>query len=342
MTDKIRLNGQWLTWLLVAGAPAVWAQAPANQTVVRDIPGIVKAGTPIVVIKNGLAGADDPIGLPDGSVLFTEPNASRVLKLRKDGTLSTFLENTYGGLGMSLDLSERLIQATSEDGHTGVAVIDPPARRAILAETYNGLPFNRPNDLIADKKGGVYVTDPGLNGDQRAALERRHGANALASRLPPAVYYIPSGGNPIRIAEGIERPNGVTLSRDERILYINNTNGIYLLAFDIQPDGTVRNRRNLAVYQGRSKTSNGIPGIVTGADGLTIDSEGRLYGLTEAGVEVFSSGGKPLGVIPVSCNGGRCQGIAFGGPNKRTLYLAGAGGILKIQLLAKGFAGRAK
>jgi gluconolactonase len=227
MTDKIRLNGQWLTWLLVAGAPAVWAQAPANQTVVRDIPGIVKAGTPIVVIKNGLAGADDPIGLPDGSVLFTEPNASRVLKLGKDGTLSTFLENTYGGLGLSLDSTGRLIQARSKTATPGCG--NRPARaESILAQTYNGLPFNRPNDLIADKKGGVYVTDPGLNGDQRAALERTNGANALASRLPPAVYYIPPGGNPIRIAEGIERPNGVTLSRDERILYINNTNGIYL------------------------------------------------------------------------------------------------------------------
>lgn len=342
MTDKVRLHSPWLACLLVAGAPVVWSQAPANQTVAKDIPGIVKAGTPIVVIKNGLAGADDPIGLPDGSVLFTEPNASRVLKVEKGGTLTTFLENTHGGLGMSLDSSGRLIQATSQDGYAGVAVIDPPARKTILAETYNGVPFNRPNDLIADKKGGVYVTDPGLNGDQRAALERTKGANALASRLPPAVYYIPPGGTPIRIAEGIERPNGVTLSRDERVLYISNTNGIDLFAFDIQPDGTVRNRRKLAAFQGRSTTSNGIPGIVTGADGLTIDSEGRLYGLSEAGVEIFSPGGKALGVIPVKCNGGRCQGIAFGGPDKKTLYLAGAGGIVKIQLLAKGFAGRAK
>src|SRR5258706_14541293 len=196
MTDKMRLNGQWLTWLLVAVAPVVWAQAPANQTVARDIPGIVKAGTPIVVIKNGLAGADDPIGLPDGSVLFTEPSASRVLKLGKDGTLSTFLENTYGGLGLSLDSTGRRIQARSQEGHTGAAVIDPPARRAILAETYNGLPFNRPNDLIADKKGGVYVTDPGVNGDQRAPLERPNGRNPCALRLPPPSSYIPPVSNP--------------------------------------------------------------------------------------------------------------------------------------------------
>src|SRR5437899_9428681 len=78
--------------------------------------------------------------------------------------------------------------------------------------------------------------------------------------------------------------------------FLNNTNGLYLLAFDINADGTLRNRRNFAVYEGRSKRPNDLPGIVTGADGLIIDSEGRLYALTAAGVEIFSPQGKHLGV----------------------------------------------
>jgi len=115
-----------------------------------------------------------------------------------------------------------------------------------------------------------------------------------------------------------------------------------MLAFDINPDGTLHNRRNFAVYEGRSKRPNDLPGIVTGADGLIIDSEGRLYALTAAGVEIFSPQGKHLGIIGMSCNDQDCQGLAFSGPKKSTLYVAGRGAVWKIEMLSTGFKGRAK
>ena len=43
----------------------------------------------------------------------------------------------------------------------------------------------------------------------------------------------------MKVADGIERPNGIMLSRDEKTLYVNNSNGEYLLAFDVKPDGTI-------------------------------------------------------------------------------------------------------
>jgi len=124
--------------------------------------------------------------------------------------------------------------------------------------------------------------------------------------------------------------------------FLNNTNGLYMLAFDINADGTLRNRRNFAVYEGRSKRPNDLPGIVTGADGLIIDSEDRLYALTAAGVEIFSPQGKHLGVIGMSCNDQDCQGLAFSGPKKSTLYVAGRGAVWEIEMLSTGFKGRAK
>ena len=84
------------------------AQSPTSQTVSADIPGVVKAGTPIQLVKDKLDGTDDPIGLPDGTLLFTEPNADRILKIDKTGRIGTFLEHTNGGLGMSLDSKGRL------------------------------------------------------------------------------------------------------------------------------------------------------------------------------------------------------------------------------------------
>ena len=73
-------------------------------------------------------------------------------------------------------------------------------------------------------------------------------------------------------------------------------------------------------------------------------STNSTYTITEAGIEIFTPSGQPVGIIPVSCSasGARCQGLAFGGADKRMLYVAGQGTLLKIQMLAQGFGGRAK
>ena len=55
-----------------------------------------------------------------------------------------------------------------------------------------------------------------------------------------------------------------------KILYVNDTAGEYVSAFDIQPDGTLKNRRNFARLQGVQKTDTGVN---SGADGLAIDSK---------------------------------------------------------------------
>jgi len=147
------------------------AQVPsAPQVVPEDIPGIVKAGTRIELVKGGLNGADDPIGLPDGTTLFTEPPANRIWKIDQTGRISVFRENSNGGLGMSLDSKGRLFSVQSAYGHTGIAVISPPGTETVITDNFEGMPFGRPNDLIVDKKGGVYFTDPGLNGAQAEAV----------------------------------------------------------------------------------------------------------------------------------------------------------------------------
>ena len=313
------------------------------QTVARDIPGVVKAGTKIELVKDGLNGADDVIAFPDGTVVFGEPGANRVLQLDTQNRITTLVDQTNESRGMTLDAASRLIAAQAKDGQTRVAVIYPRDRQAIIADNFEGNPFSRPNDVIVDKKGGVYLTDPGLNGVQAEQLRNAQGGTPLAPRLPPAVYYIPAGGKALRIAEGIERPNGIQLSREEKTLYVNNTNGAFLLAFDIRPGGSVGNRRNFGGYQGRSQFPNGLSGVQSGADGLTIDNEGRVYGMTAAGVEIFSPQGQHLGIIPVKCSTrGDCQSLAFAGPDKRTLYIAGQGALFRIQVLTRGFTGRAK
>jgi gluconolactonase len=299
---------------------------PATETVAPNIPGVVAAGTKVEVIKEGFQGTEGPIGLPDGSLIFTETQANRITKIDASNATSTYLENTNGSNGLAFDSKGRLISVQTTAGNTKIGVLSPKGSEAVLTDSFEGKPFGRPNDLVVDKKGGVYFTEPGPNA----------APGAPPPPLTPAVYYVPAGGRAMRIAEGIERPNGIMLSRDEKILFVNNTSGEYLLAFDIQPDGTVKGRRNFAKYQGANRTETGV---TSGADGLAIDNDGRLYAATSAGVEVFSPAGQHLGTIPVSR---APQNIAFAGPNKKTLYIVGRGAAYKVQLLAQGYTGRAK
>ena len=347
LDDSRRLVAIAVLWCAMAGAGAGRAASPtpaqsAAGTIALppapDIAGVIKGGTRPQLIAAGLMGADDPIWLPNIGLVFTEPNANRIVRLSDADTLSTFVDGLHSPLGMTFDRQGRLISLQSEAGFTGVRVVWPPGKEATLADRFDGLRFSRPNGVIADSKGGVYLTDPGLSPAQEDELRKTQ------PRLPPAVYYVPAGAAPIRVAEGIARPNGVHLSRDEKTLYVNDTNGLESFAFDVLPDGRLSRRRVFATYAGRTLPLGATAGIASGADDLVIDNEGRVYSVTAAGIEVLTDAGRPLGIIPAKCSpdGGRCQALAFGGPDKRTLYVAGGGTLLRIQMVAQGFTGRAK
>jgi gluconolactonase len=79
--------------------------------------------------------------------------------------------------------------------------------------------------------------------------------------------------------------------------------------------------------------------MVSGADGITIDNNGRLYVATAIGVQVFDTDGRHLGTIPLSRPP---QNLAFAGKDKKTLYVVGRGVAFQVQMIAQGFTGRAK
>lgn len=318
------------------------AASPATVGAAVDIPDVVKGGTPIERILTGYDGLDDPIGLTDGTLVFAEPGARRIHRLNTStNQVSVLVAESNESHGVSEDSKGRLISAQAWDGSTRIGVIYPPTAVAVLADNFEGQPFSRPNDLIVARNGGVYFTDPGLTAQQAAALVKRRG-RPLGPRLPAAVYYIPPGGRALKIEDRMIRPNGIQLSRDEKTLYISDSNGDTLIAWDIQADGLVRNRRAFGTLTGRSTRDNGLGGIKTFADGMTIDNDGRVYVATGGGVEVLSPDGRHLGTIPVRCPPADCQNLAFGGPEKRTLYVAGAGSLYRVQMVARGFTGRAK
>jgi hypothetical protein len=131
----------------------------------------------------------------------------------------------------------------------------PVGKEAVIADNYEGKPFGRPNDIVADRNGGLYFTD--ISPDKTV--------------IPSAVYFVPPGGAPIRVAEGITTPNGLQLSHDEKTLYVNDTGGINIYAFDVQPDGRLANRRVFASYVGRDQTLPPGAPPSSNADGLVTD-----------------------------------------------------------------------
>jgi len=292
--------------------------APATGAVARAIPGVIAAGAEVQVLKDGFQGTEGPIGFPDGSLVFTENSTSQLIKIDGVGQSSVLLEDTKEANGLAFDSMGRLLAVQRAPGFARIAVIYPKGKEAVITDKIDGKVFDRPNDLAVDKKGGVYFTDPD----------------------PKIVYYAAPGGKTMQVADNINRPNGVILSPDERTLYVNDSSGESLLAFDVQPDGSLRNRRSFAQYVGVRKTSDGL---ASGADGMAVDSEGRVYTTSNGGVDVFSPQGQHLGTIPVGVPGGRNpQNLAFGGRDKKTLYVVGRGAAFQVQMLAQGYMGRAK
>lgn len=307
------------------------ANVQAQETVARAIPGVVAAGARIELIKEGFKGTEGPIALPDGSLAFTETQANRITRIAADGTTSAFVEETNGANGLGFNAKGELIAAQVAD--TRVGVIHPPERRRTLADNFEGAAFGRPNDVVVDRRGGVYFTDSGANVPAGQAAAPAASGRAVAK---PAVYYITPEGALKRLAHDIERPNGIQLSPDEKVLYVANTLGEYVLAYDVAADGSLGARRNFARLAGWSKGDNGYS---SGADGLAVDEKGRLYVASNAGVEIFSAAGEALGSIVLPK---KPQNLAFAGAGKQTLYVVGRGAAYRIALDTAGYAGRAK
>ena len=153
--------------ILVCASAVIAAQGGqppvAAETTATAIPGVIAAGTKIEVIKSGFNGTEGPIGMPDGSLIFTETQANRITRIDANNQTSTFLENTNGSNGLAFDSKGRLISVQTTPGKTLIGVLYPKGQEATLSDSYDGKPYGRPNDLVVDKKGGVYFSEPGPN-----------------------------------------------------------------------------------------------------------------------------------------------------------------------------------
>ncbi len=320
----IRLN--WLRQIALqlcclVGFAAV--SVSAEPGVLAAIPGVVAEGSRFELIRDGFEGTEGPLAMPDGSLIFTETRASRISQVAVDGTVSVFLTDTNGTNSLAWTPQGLLVGVQTAAPRLGV--IYPADQVKTYAESFDGQAFGRPNDLVADRRGGIYFTDPGV------AAKPGQPAGP-----PPSVYYYTAEAGLRRLITDVARPNGIQLSRDEHTLYLANTAGEYVLAYTVAEDGALSERRDFAKLAAFRQTETGA---TSGADGLAVDADGRLYVATTLGIEVFTTEGQALGIIPTPKPP---QNLAFSGVDKKTLYVVGRGAVYRLPVLTAGFAGRAK
>ena len=262
----------------------------------------------------------------DGNVFFTDQGNNRIMRLSRDGRLSTFRQPANYANGLVFDRQWRLIACESGDAAAGT----PPrvtrtdlntGQMEVLVDKFDGKPFIAPNDVSFDSKGRIYFSD-------KPATKTGQGG----------VYRIDLDGTIKRILAPpeIEVPNGLIISLDDKTLYVVEANtgekGARMIrAYDLAADGTPSNMRIFHdFYPGRS------------GDGMAIDVKGNLYvaaGLhrrrgtsetldTKPGIHVFAPTGELLRFIPIPED--LVTNCGFGGKDMKTLYVTAGKTLFKI------------
>ena len=211
-----------------------------------------------------------------------------------------------GSNGLALGNDGRVVAAS----HGVQSLIDfdlTTGQREVRALDYQGKHFNSPNDLVVRADGNVYFTDPDFQLGPRMSETNMRG-----------VYRVsPSGA--VSLVDGtLNQPNGITLSPDENTLYVGSA-GRDVFSYSLAADGGIAGMRKVFASPGAS-------------DGLGIDCAGNVY-VTSTTVQVFDVAGSKLGEIAVA---EPPSNVAFGGPNRTTLFITAQGGLYSIELRVPG------
>jgi sugar lactone lactonase YvrE len=231
-------------------------------------------------------------------MFFVDVRASKIHKVDLDGKVTLFAEDTGGASGLMFGPDGRLYAAAN--GRKQIVAYDPAGKADVLAENVPS------NDLAVNAKGDIYITD-------------------LGGRK---VWYLPKGGSPRVVDEGIDRPNGVLFSPDQSHLYVTDA-GQLSWVFQIQPDGSLAHKqRYFYLHMPDAATASG-------ADGMAVDGDGRVYIATALGVQVFDQIGKCHAIISPP-HTRSTSNVEFGGSNLDELWVTIGDKVFKRKTKVKG------
>jgi gluconolactonase len=260
-------------------------------------------------------------------LLFTHIPGNRIMRFDpRTGACTEFRNGTHLTNGLCLDADGRLYGCQA-DQHC-IARFEHDGSVTRLPNRLDGCRQNRPNDLAIDGKGRIWFSDA-IGG--KYATEERELDHASVLRLDPQ-----SDGNWIlrRMTFDTTSPNGVLLSRDERTLFVAESNykGIReLRAYPLNEDDT------LGTYIVLHAFGQDARGVHRGVDGMCLDTEGNIIataGWCASGpgpmIYVFTPSGRVLETHPTPITGTSPEpkNCAFGDADLSTLYVTTGNGHL--------------
>lgn len=236
----------------------------------------------------------------DGTVgkISTKDGSGEVFVTLPEGSVANSIQFTSGGDMLLADFK----------GHN-VLKVDMQTR-AISVYAHSDR-FNQPNDICINREDRVFASDP----------DWKNGTGQL--------WRVDKDGKTTLLAENMGTTNGITLSPDEKTLYVNESVQRKVWKFDVDAEGNISNKRLFAEF----------PDF--GFDGMKCDKAGNLY-LTRYGkgtIVVLSPEGKQLREIALK--GKSCSNLVFGGKDGKTVFVTlqdrKCMEMFRVEIAGKGF-----
>jgi gluconolactonase len=284
---------------------------------------IISTSEPIREIADGFGGplgpAEGPLWWKEGGyLLFSDINASRRMKYTPGQGVTVFQEKTNQANGLTRDLQGRLLACEHETRRVTRQELD--GSTTVIASSFQGRRFNRPNDVVVKSDGSIYFTDPWTSPD----IQQQWDLTFMG------VYRLsPDLGTLTLLVDDFTLPNGLAFSPDESVLYINDSRRRHIRAFNLAPNGALA-RQTDRVLADLGGPEPGVP------DGMKVDVDGNVYCGGAGGIYILDPNGKKLGRIvhgqPATTN------IGFGGSDWKTLFFTTRTALGSVNLKVPGIA----
>jgi gluconolactonase len=274
----------------------VSSAATADVHIVRNDPAIdaiVPMDLKAERLAEGFLFTEGPVWVPEGYLLFSDPNANTIYRWSANDGLSVFrTKSGYSGSdigeygqpgsnGLALDRDGRL--TINEHGNHRVSRLEKTGALTVLADRFEGRRLNSPNDLVYKSDGSLYFTDPPFGLPKFANDSRKELTFSGVFRLAGEKLQL--------VSKDLSGPNGLAFSPDEKYLYVGNWDEKkkVVMRYDVNTDGSLSNGK---VFFDMTSA----PGE-DALDGVKVDQRGNVYVSGPGGLWILSPAGKHLGTI---------------------------------------------
>ena len=260
---------------------------------------ILIAGEDWQLVSEGHKFTEGPAVNARGEVFFTDISNDRIHKIGNDGKVSVFAENTGGANGLMFRADGKLL-ACAGRGKQIMLYDESGSAEALITGTTS-------NDIVVLPGGSGYFTDPN---------EKK-------------VWHFTANGTTKVVDEGIGFANGIHTTAGGEFIYVSDTRGRFVYSYRCQANGDLEFKQQYGYLHTPDDSGE------SGADGMTLDTDGRLYVTTKLGVQVLDQPGR-VHLILRKPDDGWLSNCVFGGPKMDTLYVTCGGKVYKRKLNATG------